>query len=132
MVSFGMLWRFLPNVRLSQTVEIIIDTRKEKKYKKGHLSAAERKKVQKGSFWVWRSNSMQVSGRGPSLGLLGPNSMGNPNLISVRSGRPGLVRYPIFSLLGGNSRFRCTTLNLIADLEPTQFSGSYRVSLGQN
>ena len=74
---------------------------------------------------------MQVSGRGPSLGFLGPNSMGSPNLVSVRAGRPGLVRYPIFPLLCGSSRFRCTNLNLIADLELPQFFGSWSVFLGQ-
>ena len=51
--------------------------------------------------------------------------MRNPNLISVLSGRPGLVHYPTFSVLGGSSRFRCTTLNLIAYLESTQLFGSY-------
>ena len=74
---------------------------------------------------------MQVSGRGPSLGFLDPNFMGNPNMVSVRSGRPGLERCPIFPLLGGNSRFRCTTLNMIAYLESTQFFGLYRVFPGQ-
>ena len=73
-----------------------------------------------------------MSARGPSLGFQAPNFMENPNLVSVRSGRPGLVHYPLFPVLGCNSRFRCTTVNLIADLESTQNFGSYRVSPGQN
>ena len=63
--------------RLSGTTEQL--KRGVEKSKKVHMHASE-KKVQEGSFWVWRSNSMQVGGRGPSLGFLGQNSMGNPSL----------------------------------------------------
>ena len=60
---------------------------------------------------------------GSKFEFLSPNLMGNPNLVSVRSGRSGLVRYPIFPVLGGSSGFRCTTLSLTADLECTQNFG---------
>ena len=102
-----------------------------------------KKKSTKRAFWLRGKKSTKravlvlavlfgVGGwSGSKFGFYGPNFMGNPNLVSVRSGRPGLERYPIFPLLGGNSRFRCTTLNLIADLESTQYFGLYRGFPGQ-
>ena len=35
---------------------------------------------------------------GSKFGFPGPKFYGNPNLVSARSGRPGLVHYPIFPL----------------------------------
>ena len=79
----------------------------------------------------WTSNSAYGSAPGPSLGFLGPNSMVSSNLVSVRSGRTGLVSYEPGSVWGCNSRLRVARTNLTSNSDSTSNFGSYRFFSGQ-
>lgn len=79
---------------------------------------------------VWHSLKKYV--RGPSQGFLGPNLMVNTNPVPVQSSLVEVVQYPIYCVSGRISRFRCTTQNVIADLESTHDFGSRMILLRQN
>ena len=75
-----------------------------------------------------------MGSQGPSLGYPDPNSMLSPNLVSVRSGRVGVVRFgalPEIRVWARNSRLRVARTNLIADSDSTENFGSYRVFRGR-
>ena len=80
------------------------------------------------------SFSAQMGAQGPSLGYPDPNSMLSPNMVSVLSGRVGVVRFgalPEIRVWVRNSRIRVARTNLIADLDSTKNVGSYRVFCGR-
>ena len=58
----------------------------------------------------------------------------SPNLVSVRSGRVGVVRFgalPENRVWARNSKLRVARLNVIADSDSTENSGSYKVFCGR-
>ena len=64
---------------------------------------------------------------GSKFGFVGPKFYGEPEAGFGSVGSARVRALPDIFVLGGNSRFRCTTLNLIADLDSTQFFGSCRI-----